>query len=62
MSAAAAGRHQEGAGTWAPLRAAALVGPREYHRVATRLAFRTLTTTPVRRFAKRITGRPDLTK
>ena len=42
--------------------AAALVGPREYHHVATRLAFRTLTTPAVRRLAKRMTGRPDLTK
>ena len=42
--------------------AAALVGPREYHQVASRLAFRTLTTPAVRRFAKRVTGRPDLTK
>ena len=42
--------------------AAALVGPREYHQVATRLAFRALTTPKLRRVAKRMTGRPDLTK
>ena len=42
--------------------ALALVGPRDYHRVVPRMAFRTLSTPRIRRFARRITGRSELSK